>query len=30
MTKNELEERAMEEANKYRDLNNEPQRVSYE
>ena len=30
MTREELEERAMEEANKYRELNNEPIRVSYE
>lgn len=30
MTSDELEERAMEEANKYRDFNNEPKRVSYE
>ena len=30
MTREELEERAMEEANKYRGLNNEPKRVSYE
>lgn len=30
MAREGLEERAMEEANKYRELNNEPIRVSYE
>ena len=30
MTREELEERAMEEANEYRRRNNEPQRTSYE